>query len=80
MPLGSGGFRDGSLEKRIGARILPRSFSVYDDPGPEKFVDTLLAGAYTFDDEGVPAQRVQLVEEGVLKTLLLSRAPVPLSS
>jgi hypothetical protein len=74
-PLGAGSGSDTSLEKRIGRRILPRSFHVYDDPGPEFFEGTLLAGAYTYDDEAVRPRRVTLVENGILKTLLASRAP-----
>jgi predicted Zn-dependent protease len=35
-----------------------------------------LNGYYRYDDEGVPARRVELVESGVLKTFLLSRSPV----
>jgi hypothetical protein len=34
-----------------------------------------LFGAYKVDDEGVPAQRVSLVEHGVLKALLMTRTP-----
>ncbi len=75
IPLGSGGWGDTSLEKKIGQRILPRSFNVYDDPGPQRFEDTILAGAYTYDDEAVLPGRVTLVEKGVLKTLLAGRAP-----
>ena len=36
---------------------------------------TLIDATAAFDDEGVPPQRVSLVEKGVLKTLLASRAP-----
>jgi len=32
-------------------------------------------GSYRVDDEGVPAQRVSLIEKGVLKSLLMSRTP-----
>jgi predicted Zn-dependent protease len=74
LPVGAR-WDDNSLEKKIGLRILPRSFIAYDDPGPEKFGDTLLAGSYEFDDEGVAAQRVELVETGRLQTMLASRSP-----
>ena len=47
-----------------------------DDPtlasGPGK---APLYGSYKIDDEGVPAQRVSLIEHGVLKSLLMSRTP-----
>lgn len=74
-PLGSGGWADTSLEKKIGLRILPRSFQVHDDPGPQRFENTILAGAYTYDGEAVPPRKVTLVEDGILKTLLAGRAP-----
>ena len=75
LPLGASGLRGDSLEKLLGRRILPRSFRVYDDPGPKWFEGTLLAGAYVYDDEAVPAARVTLVEKGILKNLLAGRAP-----
>lgn len=74
IPIGSG-WEDDSFENRIGLRILPRSFTVYDDPLTERYEGVVLAGAYRFDDEGTPARRVQLVSKGVLKTLLSGRAP-----
>jgi len=73
-PLG-GGSEDNSFEKKIGLRILPRSFQVYDDPGPKAFETTVLAGAYRYDDEAVPVSHVSLVEKGILKTLVAGRAP-----
>ena len=35
-----------------------------------------LSGYYLFDDEGSPARRVPLVQDGVLKNFLMSRLPV----
>jgi predicted Zn-dependent protease len=35
-----------------------------------------LNGNYAFDDDGVPAQRVTVVDNGVLKNFLLSRSPI----
>ncbi len=74
VPLGSGA-DDNSLEKKIGLRILPRTFRVYDDPGPKSFEGKVLAGAYRFDNEAVAPKRVDLVEKGILKTLVAGRAP-----
>lgn len=74
MPLGSGG-DDPSYEKKIGLRILPRTFHVTDDPEPTMFGDTVLAGAYRFDDEGIKPVKTTLVEKGILKTLVSGRAP-----
>jgi predicted Zn-dependent protease len=36
-----------------------------------------VVGSYTIDEEGVPAQKVTLVENGKLKNLLMSRRPGP---
>jgi predicted Zn-dependent protease len=35
-----------------------------------------LAGTYAYDDEGVPAKAVKLIEAGILKDFLMSRMPV----
>lgn len=75
VPLGSHGQSRTSLEKKLGLRILPRSFQVYDDPREDLLEGTMLAGHYTFDDEAVPATRVNIVENGILRRLLASRAP-----
>lgn len=75
VPLGRGGRGDDSLEKKIGRRILPRSFSIVDDPKPTEFEGMLLAGAYEYDDEAVAAEAVTLVDKGILKNMLASRAP-----
>lgn len=75
ISLGRRGHADDSFEKKLGRRILPRSFVVFDDPGPTRFENTLLAGAYQYDDEAVPGSRVSLVEKGVLQGMLASRTP-----
>lgn len=75
-PVGyGGGFGDDSFEKKIGLRILPRTFDVHDDPTEQEYDGTVLAGAYNYDDEGVPPRRVELVENGILKSLVAGRAP-----
>lgn len=75
IPLGGRSGRSQDMEKKLGLRILPRSFFVYDDPRPEWFQDKVLAGSYDFDDEAVPVQKVTIVEKGVLKNLVASRSP-----
>jgi TldD protein len=62
---------------RIGARVLPASVTVVDDPGAKEFQGTPLLGAYSVDDEGVRAQKITLVENGTLKNELMSRRPGP---
>ena len=62
---------------RIGARVLPASVTVVDDPGAKEFQGTPLLGRYSVDDEGVRAQKVTVVENGNLKNELMSRRPGP---
>lgn len=62
---------------RIGARVLPTSVTVVDDPGAKEFQGHPLIGGYSVDDEGVPAEKVTAVQDGILKELLMSRRPGP---
>jgi hypothetical protein len=62
---------------RLGARVLPSSVSVTDDPGAKDFNRTPLIGGYAVDEEGVRAQKVTLVENGNVKGELMSRRPGP---
>ncbi len=65
-----------TFTRRITDAVLPAGFSVYFDPTLRKLGDTDLAGYYRFDDEGVRARRVAVIEHGVLKTFLMSRMPI----
>jgi predicted Zn-dependent protease len=62
---------------RIGARVLPASVTLIDDPSAKDFKGAPLLGGFRVDDEGVPAQKVTLVENGNLKNELMSRRPGP---
>jgi len=73
---GRGGFNSSELEGRLGARVLPESFDVVDDPTQREWRGRALFGAYDVDREGVGAQPLTLVEKGVLKDFLLTRQPV----
>lgn len=68
--------KEEGLLSKVGERILPSFVSVYDDPTIKSYKGEILVGSYQFDDEGVPGQRVALVEDGVLKNFLLSRSPI----
>lgn len=61
---------------RMGSKVAPEWMTIIDDPSQQKFHGTALAGAYQVDDQGVPAQRVTIVDKGTLKGFLLSREPV----
>jgi TldD protein len=60
----------------LGQAIMPDFLSVLDDPTVTSQGATQLNGAYRFDDEGVPGQKVTLVRDGVLEGFLMSRRPV----
>ena len=64
-----------SLAERLGTRVLPRSWHVYDDPTQETYQGARLVGHYPIDSDGLKTHRVNLVEKGVLKTLLTDRNP-----
>jgi predicted Zn-dependent protease len=64
------------LARQIGQPIMPAFLTVFDDPLLARLGDQALGGAYLIDDDGVPARRVTLVEDGVLRALLVGRAPV----
>jgi hypothetical protein len=60
---------------KIGKPVLPPSISVEDDPTLRELGGVPLVGAYSLDDEGVPARKVLLVQRGKLKGFLMSRSP-----
>jgi predicted Zn-dependent protease len=65
-----------TFTKEVGKDVLPSFLSVADDPTVTTFGNTWLSGSYQFDDEGQKARRVQLIDEGVLMTFLMSRLPI----
>jgi TldD protein len=65
-----------TFTKKVNQLVLPAFLSVTDDPTRKELNGVKLAGTYDFDDEGVPAEPVKAVENGVLKSFLLSRAPI----
>jgi len=66
-----------SLEYKLGTRLLPGSFQVWDDPTLESWEGQALLGFYRYDDEAVAAQRVELIKDGRLRNLCLCRTPTP---
>lgn len=66
----------GDLDGRMGARVLPDSFDVVDDPTQKEWRGRPLFGSYDVDREGVIPKPLRLVEKGVLKAFLLTRQPV----
>jgi predicted Zn-dependent protease len=62
---------------KLGSRVLPGTVSLVDDPTAKQFAGQDLLGTYAVDEEGVKAERVQVVENGLLLNFLMSRRPGP---
>jgi hypothetical protein len=60
---------------KMDVRVLPSTVTLIDDPSAKDYKGTPLIGGYTTDQEGVPAEKVTIVADGKLKTLLMSRRP-----
>jgi TldD protein len=65
-----------TFTKKVNQPILPSFLSVYDDPTLGSINGVPLSGTYSHDDEGVPSQRVPLIQDGILKNFLMSRMPI----
>jgi hypothetical protein len=69
-------FGGSDFEARLGARVLPQWMDVTDDPTATVHDGQPLAGQYKVDAQGVTPQPLNVVEKGMLKTLLTTRQPV----
>jgi TldD protein len=65
-----------TFTKAIGTPVLPDFLSVVFDPTRKAIGSTDLNGTYAYDDEGIRARPVTVVENGILKTFLMSRSPI----
>lgn len=65
-----------TFAKKVGEPILPNFLSIVDDTTKKKLEHQDLLGYYQFDDEGVPAQPVTLVDHGILRNFEMSRSPL----
>ncbi|HVH70137.1 MAG TPA: metallopeptidase TldD-related protein, partial [Candidatus Dormibacteraeota bacterium] len=65
-----------TFTKKIGQEVLPKFLSVIDDPTIHEIAGVRLAGSYDYDNEGSPAQHVDVIKDGVLRNFLMSRMPI----
>ncbi len=65
-----------TFTKSVGMPVLPDFLSVIFDPTIDEYQGVPLNGSYQYDDEGVKAQRLTVVDKGILKTFLMSRSPI----
>jgi hypothetical protein len=68
---------NGGFAERIGTRVLPDFLTVTDDPSAREFRKQPLFGGYDVDDDGVTPHPTVLVDKGILKTLVHTRALIP---
>lgn len=66
----------GDFSSSYKSRVLPDFLSVVDDPTMKSFQGKSLIGSYEIDEEGVRAQVVPLIKDGMLVDYLLSRMPI----
>ena len=74
--LGTAARTNGPFASSYKTHVLPEFLDVSDDPGLKSYDGKRLVGAYAVDEEGVPAQEVQLVTGGLLENYLIGRQPV----
>ncbi|MBN1755382.1 hypothetical protein JW877_04115 [bacterium] len=65
-----------TFKKKVGELVMPDFINIYDDPNQKYYNGISLNGHYLYDDEGVEAQRVDVVRNGVLINFLMCRTPV----
>jgi len=65
-----------TFKKLLNERVLPENFSVHFDPTMTQHGGTDLVGTYRFDNQGIKARRVTVIDKGILKSFLLSRRPI----
>lgn len=65
-----------TFKNMLGQLVLPAGMSVYDDPTAKKYLGQDLNGYYKHDEEGVKAEKVSVVEDGVLKNFLTTKVPI----
>jgi TldD protein len=65
-----------TFAKKVDQQILPDFLTIIDDPTMPRLGKEDLLGFYEYDDEGVKAHRVLMVDHGVLKNFEMSRSPL----
>ena len=60
----------------LNKKILPSFINVIFDPTLRSLRGNDIVGAYEFDDDGMPGQRVVAVDSGIFRNFLMSRAPI----
>ena len=65
-----------TFRQMVEEQLLPESFSIYSDPTLNELGGVDLAGHYRVDNQGIQAQRLPVLLDGVFKNFLMSRTPI----
>src|SRR5581483_3146673 len=76
LELGKNARTTGAFASSYKTRVLPEFLTVVDDPTIGSYQGHNLLGHYEIDDEGVPAQRVSVIERGNLVNYVIGRQPI----
>lgn len=60
----------------LNKKILPEFIDVVFDPTQKKLGNRDIVGYFKYDDEGIKAEKVIAVKDGVFKNFLMSRSPI----
>lgn len=66
----------GAFATSYKTRVMPKFVTVVDDPTMKTFAGKNLLGSYDVDSEGVKAQAVTLIDQGMLTNYLVGRQPL----
>ena len=61
---------------KVGQLVISPLLTIVDDPTLTQFNGAALRGHYLYDDEGVQARPVTLIDKGVLKNFLMPSSPI----
>jgi hypothetical protein len=61
---------------RVGARVLPEFLTLMDNPLIAEYQGHPMAGQSKMDEDGMLSREIHLIDNGILKALLMSRDPV----
>ena len=65
-----------TLTGKVGQQVISPLISITAEPTLKEFNQEPLRGYYEYDDEGVKAQAVTLIEKGILKNFMMKSSPI----
>ena len=69
-------FNSKTFKEKINKEVINTDISVISDPTIAHYEGVELVGHYKYDDQGVKAQKVVNINNGVLENFLMSRKPI----